>query len=171
MEKINLNNQNVNNFHYGFRKAFIKNTNFALEARFLLILLMTYKGKNTNCWPSQGELGRVMNRSRDSVRKYLTILEEAGHLKVKSRGIGRSLLYEPSYWGIYAGTKEKHNKEGKPAEIPRLQPTESFRDRSISLGNKEEKINKNHSGIELLRRTVAKLDTSYGIKREVRKHE
>ena len=122
---------------YGFRKAFIKNNSLPLESRFLLILLMTYKGKNQSCWPSIGELSSKFGKNKDTVRKYLIVLEQAGYLKINSRGIGRSRLYTPSYFKISAGSINNPMQNPQPNEILLHQPIESTLNRSISLGNKD----------------------------------
>jgi len=139
MEKVNPDKFIGQKLPYAFRKAFIRNEKFPLEARFLLILLITYKGKNESCWPSQGTLGKVMNRNKDTVRKYLKVLSDAGHLKIKSRGMGRSLLYTPSYWKISASKVVNKEEEEKPTETSRQEPAETLAHRSISSGNKEKK--------------------------------
>ncbi len=126
-------NQESKTVFYGFRKAFIKNSSIPLEARFLLILLMTYKGKNNSCWPSIGEISKRYGKNRDTVRKYLIVLEKEGHLKIVSRGIGRSNLYTPSYWKISAG----HPTDNKPTEESLPQPNEITLNRSISSENKD----------------------------------
>lgn len=154
MEKVGPNRSIGSKQSYGFRKAFIRDGNIPLEARFLLILLMTYKGKNENCWPSQGTLGKDMNLSRDTVRKYLKVLSGAGHLKIKFRGIGRSLLYEPSYWKISAGKAGNGKEEGKPTEIPRHEPAENLGHRSISSGNKERECLKGRELFDKKRREL-----------------
>lgn len=142
---------------YGFRKAFIKNSHIPLEARFLIVLLFTYVGKNKKCWPSQGELAKRMDRNTDTVRKYLGVLEREGHLKIESQGIGRSLLYAPSYWKISAGKAANRDGEEKPTEIPRHELAEALGHRSINPGNKEREIDRNNEGIELLRKRVKEL--------------
>jgi len=147
---------------YGFRKAFIQNVCLPLEARFLLILLMSFKGKNKDCWPSQRKLATVMGRSKDTVHKYLNILRKEGYLSVKTRGIGRSLLYAPSYWKISAGGDDKSTEIKKPAEISTQEPAETTPLRSISSGNKEKVINENE-GIEQVRRKLIQL----GLKKPV----
>lgn len=140
MERINLKGQLDKQLFYGFRKAFIRNSSIPVEARLLLILLITYLGKNKNCWASQGKLAKDMGCDVDTVRKYLRILQEAGHLIMQNRGIGRSLLYTPSYLIISAGKTEKIEKNTKPAEILSQTPTETPEHRSITSGNKEETI-------------------------------
>lgn len=117
---------------YGFRKAFIKNVGVPVHARLLLILLMTYKGKNEFCWVSQGLLANIMLCHRDSVRKYLRILQKKGYLKAKQRGIGRSLLYAPSYTPIYAGL---NGRTLPPNEKGRQRPNDFHRALSINSGN------------------------------------
>lgn len=131
-----MNTSKDKNLFYGFRKAFIKNNTLPLEARFLLILLMTYKGKNKSCWPSIGEISKRMGKNRDTVRKYLIVLETSGHLIIESRGIGRSHLYSPSYIKISSGITNI-NETTKPAEKYIYQPNESTLNRSINSGNKE----------------------------------
>lgn len=121
---------------HGFRKAFIKNTDLSPEARLLLIILMSFKGKNINCWPSLKTLSKSLGRNTDSVAKYLKELKSAGYLKVKSRGIGRSNSYTPSYFKLSSGINTNRNDEFKKAseELPH-QPTESTLSRSIYSGN------------------------------------
>ncbi len=136
MEKIDSKSNDKQSF-YGFRKAFIKDFEISMEARFLLILLLTYKGKNSTCWPSIGELSKRMGKNKDTVRKYLRELEAKGYLKTRSRGIGRSHLYTPSYWKISAGQTTHTQKNEKPAEETICQPAESTLNRSISSGNKD----------------------------------
>lgn len=131
--------------HQGFRKAFIQNKDLPLEARFLLILLMTYKGLHEYCYPSQGTLAKILNRNTDSVRKYMNILEQEGYVKIKSRGIGRSLNYAPSYFKISVGTSQISKQPSKPPVIIREEPPESVGNRSISSRN----IVKTLSGKEL----------------------
>lgn len=130
--RISTDKENKTAF-YGFRKAFIKNSSIPLEARFLLILLMTYKGKNNSCWPSIGEISRRYGKNRDTVRKYLIALEKEGHLRITSRGIGRSNLYTPSYWKISTGQPNDY----KPTEESISQPNETTLNRSISSENKD----------------------------------
>lgn len=145
MERIIVNTNKPKQSVYGFRKAFIKNPSLSIEARFLLILLITFKGINPTCWPSLATLAKIMNRSRDSVRKYLKELRINGFLKIASRGIGRSHSYTPSYIKIYAGKSNELNQSPKPAEETLQRPDESFRDRSIVSGNinKDLKTGKN----------------------------
>lgn len=117
-----------NKIYHGFRKSFIQNGSISLEARFILVLLMTYKGKNENCWPSQGTLGKNINRSRRTVSKYLKELERRGFLKISSRGYGRSLLYSPNYLPV-----QKVNT--KPAKTATQRPTQTITARSIDSEN------------------------------------
>jgi hypothetical protein len=145
MEKTNDNLKSKTAF-YGFRKAFIHNADISPESRLLLIDLMTYKGENTECWPSQTKLSKDIGRNKDSIRKYLKELISNGYLKVHSRGIGRSLLYAPSYWKISSGYVKDKSKDEKPAEEIVDQPAESTLNRSISSGNK---VNEFKSGKEL----------------------
>ena len=128
MEKIDIRRfvPEDKKIYYGFRKAFIQSSVISLEARFLLVLLMTYKGKNAYCWPSQGELGRRLNRSRSTVRKYLMILKTKGHLRIERRGIGRSLSYFPNYLPI---------QKIKPDKRVRQEPGQILTARSIDSGN------------------------------------
>lgn len=140
MEKIKANEKITKEGFYGFRKAFIKNKEISLESRFIMILLMTFKGKNETCWPSLGTLAKIANRSSDSIRKYLKELKINGYLKVVSRGIGRSLSYAPSYLKVYAGYVEKIDNPDKRAEIIRQGPDDISRDRSITSGNKEKDL-------------------------------
>jgi len=135
MEITHTNLKNKQAF-YGFRKAFIQNPVIPHPARFLLILLLTYKGKNNACWPSQGDLSKKMGVSKDTIRKYLGILEKEGYLITKSRGVGRSLLYTPSYWKISAGKEESTEKDLEPGEITIHEPDEFSTTRSIVSGNK-----------------------------------
>lgn len=136
MKKINFKSEDKQIF-YGFRKAFIQNSEVSMESRFLLILLLTYKGTNPSCWPSIGELSKKYAKNKDTVRKYLKELEAKGFLKIQSRGIGRSNLYTPSYRKISAGTVAITKPYTKPPEETTYQPTESTLNRSISSGNKD----------------------------------
>lgn len=124
---------NKQNF-YGFRKAFIKNDKLLVNARFLLIVLMCFKGKNESCWVSQGKLAKIMICHRDSIRKYLRILQKSGYLKIKRRGVGRSLLYAPSYTPIYVGLG---GRTLLPNENDRQRPAGFVRVLSIDSGNIE----------------------------------
>lgn len=131
MEKIAIKSFGVSSgsqVYHGFRKAFIKNNNISLEARFLLILLFTYKGNNSSCWPSQGTLSKIINRSRRTVSKYLQELASSGYLKISSRGYGRSLLYYPNYLPVQ---KEKT----KPDKTVTQEPTQVITARTIVSGN------------------------------------
>jgi biotin operon repressor len=122
---------------YGFRKAFIRNTDLSPEARLILIIMMTHKGKNSYCWPSHRTLCKELGRNRDSIRKYIKELIFHGYLVTKSQGIGRSLLYTPSYWKISAGSTSTTKQDEKPAEENIHQPADSTLNRSISSGNKD----------------------------------
>lgn len=159
MEKIKINTNISKQSFYGFRKAFIQNTEITLEAKFLLILLKSHLGKNPTCWPSLSTLGRKMGRSRDSVRKYLKELQTKGYLNTFSRGIGRSHAYAPSYFKISAGDSLKTNQFIEPAEKTRPQPDESFRDRSIVSGNKDNSLK---TGKELFDETRKRLGFTKG---------
>ena len=149
MEISNTNSKNKPAF-YGFRKAFIQSTELSVEAKFLLIDLMTYKGMHAECWPSQAKLSRDIGRNKDSVRKYLKELISNGHLMVRSRGIGRSILYAPSYWKISSGQGIKTPDDVKVAEETKVQPTESTLNRSIDSKNKDNTL----KGIELCKQTL-----------------
>lgn len=122
---------------FGFRKAFIKNDKIPVYARFLLIVLMCFKGKNEYCWVSQGKLAEIMCSHRDTVRKNLRILQKRGYLKAQMRGIGRSLLYAPSYTPIYAGLGDTTLR---PNENERQRPVEFPRALSIDSGNKKGRV-------------------------------
>lgn len=137
MEKVQLKRYLGSQLYYGFRKAFLKNEKLPLEARFIIVLLFTYKGKNKECWPSQGELAKRMNRDIDTVRKYLMILRQEGYLKIVSRGIGRSLLYTPSYMKISVGSLVEKNNSQEPVEIAKQEPIETPTQRSIVSKNKD----------------------------------
>lgn len=128
---MNMENNKQNSYSkntpifYGFRKAFLKNDQIPVPARFLLVLLMSFKGKNEYCWVSQGKLAKIMCSHRDTVRKNLRILQKNGYLKIKMQGIGRSLNYAPSYMPIYVGLRGKtlrpdENERQRPAGFPRL---------------------------------------------------
>lgn len=122
---------------YGFRKAFIKSPELSAMARFTLILLVCYLGKNKHCWPSVGELSKCLRVNKDTTRKYLKELEKRSHLIIKSRGIGRSHLYTPSYYRISSGPGQIICQETKPAEETIHRPAEIALNRSISSGNKD----------------------------------
>ncbi len=136
METNNFKPKDKQSF-YGFRKAFIKNPEVSALARFTLILLLTFKGKNDGCWPSVGTLAKHLGLNRDTVRKYTNELVEKGYLIKHSRGIGRSLLYIPSYWKISLGSNYIDNQKDKPTEKTIHQPDEFTLNRSISSGNKD----------------------------------
>lgn len=146
MEKISLDRTNSKFIHHGFRKAFIRNSILSPESRLLLIILMSYKGENSQCWPSVGSLSKNLGRNRDSVRKYIKELKSNGYLITNSRGMGRSLLYTPSYWGISAGPLTIIQQDEQPAEKTVHQPDETTLNRSIVSENKD---NKFKSGKEL----------------------
>jgi biotin operon repressor len=128
---------NDNKAKYAYRKAFLMDVKILVKARFLLVLLFCFKGNNEYCWPSEGTLGKIMGCSRDSIRKYLRILQKHGNLKIQRRGIGRSLLYAPSYLPIYAG---QMSKKVVPVENQRREPAEFQRVLSINTENKERGI-------------------------------
>lgn len=136
MQTIDFKSKDKQSF-YGFRKAFIKNPEVSALARFTLILLLTFKGKNSGCWPSVGTLAKHLRLNRDTVRKYTNELVEKGYLIKYSRGIGRSLYYIPSYWKISSGSNHSDNQKDKPTEEKIHQPTEITLNRSISSGNKD----------------------------------
>ena len=136
MKKVNYNLNNKQTF-YGFRKAFLKNPEVSMEARFLIVLLFCYKGKNLFCWPSMGELSRICGKNKDTIRKYFKELEIHNYLKIRSRGIGRSHLYTPSYCRISSGSNQSETPIAKPAEETMHQPDETTLNRSISSGNKD----------------------------------
>ena len=122
---------------YGFRKAFIQDANISMGARFLLILLMTYKGMNDFCWPSVRELSNKFGKNKDTVRKHLRELEQKGYLVTRSRGIGRSHLYIPTYHKNSSGLTANISFKQKPTEENIVQPAESTLNRSVTLGNKD----------------------------------
>lgn len=144
MEKINTSFDKK--FFYGFRKVFIKNYTIPAYARFLLILLFTFKGKNTNCWPSIGTLSKCLGLNKDTTRKYLKVLEKEGYLKIESRGIGRSNRYTPSYCKFSSGSQSQKTEIIKPAEETIRQPSDSTLNRSI---NSENKVSTFKTGKEL----------------------
>lgn len=123
------------NLHFGFRKAFIRNAQLPTGARLLLIDLMTYKGVNYSCWPSQSTLSKDMGQSTDTVRKYMNLLVKEGYVVVKSRGIGRSLDYIPSYHKLLASKPIEKTQSPEPPEPIRQEPVEIVGHRSIDPGN------------------------------------
>ena len=134
VKKVVSNNKRV---FYGFRKAFIQNNEISPLARFTLIMLFTFKGKNESCWPSVGKLASCMGINRDTTRKYINELVSKGYVIKKSRGIGRSLLYTPSYWKISSGNNKKKVEKTEPAEKTIHQPAEITLNRSINTENKD----------------------------------
>ena len=79
------------------RRTFLKNTDLSLSARFLLVLLMTFKGANQSCWPSSRTLAKICRVDPRSIYSWRKELEKFGYLKTERRGKNKSLRYWPSY--------------------------------------------------------------------------
>lgn len=137
MEGVSLNLKGKKAAFHGFRKAFIQNSEISALARFVLVLLITFKGKNEVCWPSVGTLAKHLGLNKDTTCKYINELVRKGFLIKRSRGIGRSLLYAPSYWKISSGSNYINGQEARLTEKTLHQPTETTLNRSIDSGNKD----------------------------------
>jgi len=151
-------------YSHGVRKAFIKNRRLSLGARFLIWVLMAYKGSDDYCYPSLHCLGLVCGVHRSTIKRWIKELKCSGYLKTKPRGFKKTLLFFPSYTPKYKarlgdtqnslntgavvnplGVNKNLGPNGSvvvPSMVPWRSPTHSFIDlkkREIkNLGNSEE---------------------------------
>ena len=66
----------------------------SVGAKLVYAMLLKYAWQNDYCFPGQEKLADDIGAGKRSVVRWIKELEEAGFLKVKRRGLGKSNLYE-----------------------------------------------------------------------------
>ena len=77
----------------GVRQAFIRKTILSHGSRFLYVLLMTYKGSDFSCFPSENSLAKVCGVNERTIRRWTEELKKNGFIETKRRGFNKSLSY------------------------------------------------------------------------------
>lgn len=109
-------------------EAVIRNHALSPQARFLWTLLASYLREGVNsCFPSQADLAQHAGTSTRSIRAWLSELEAAGLVTIKSRGSSKTAVYV-IHGTISIASDRKYTSTQTGSRLPKEEPQRRFKD-------------------------------------------
>jgi len=107
-------------FHHSYKQSFIRNSRISAGARFLYLLIYSYRDKEGRSFPSREKLLKDSGFSKHSYYKYLNELKSGGFIISRSRRTGDGTLGTAVY--VFPGSGNSAEGSGADKE---LHPAES----------------------------------------------